>query len=177
MLSDAKTAALVEEAKADLSKMLGISKTSVLLKSAEAVEWPDGSMGCPEPGMNYLTVVTPGYLIKLEAKGQIYQYHAGKESPFYCENPQEPLRHDNLQEKQIVETAKADLAKRLSVADGEINLVSVEAVDWPDASMGCPQPGMMYAQIVTPGYHIILSTGGQEYDYRGSMKTVTLCEE
>lgn len=177
MVSDAKTADLVEEAKADLSMRLNISTADIVLQWAGAVEWPDSSIGCPEPGMNYLMVVTPGYLIKLEAKGRIYQYHAGENSPFYCENPQEPLNSSDPQEKRIVEIAKADLAKRLNVAESEISLVRVKAVDWPDTSMGCPQPGMMYAQMITPGYHIILSAGGQEYDYRGSLKTATLCEQ
>jgi hypothetical protein len=37
-------------------------------------------------------VLTPGYLILLNANGQNYEYHAGKGSEvFYCENPLPPV--------------------------------------------------------------------------------------
>ena len=47
----------------------------VELISREEVEWPDGSLGCPEEDMMYVQALTPGYLLNLEAKGQKYEYH------------------------------------------------------------------------------------------------------
>ncbi|MDA1217799.1 MAG: hypothetical protein O3B38_06375, partial [Chloroflexi bacterium] len=41
---------------------------------------------------------------------------------------------------------KAELAKKLQVTEKSLVTVVVEAVDWGDASLGCPEPGMMYAQ-------------------------------
>jgi hypothetical protein len=42
--------------------------------------------------MMYAEVLTPGYLILLEANGQEYEYHAGKNSDaFYCDNPTPPV--------------------------------------------------------------------------------------
>jgi hypothetical protein len=35
-----------------------------------------------------------------------------------------------------------------------------------DASLGCPQPGQMYAQVISVGYIITLSYGGVIYDFR-----------
>jgi type III secretory pathway component EscV len=170
---------LVEQAKQDLSEQLGISTTEITLESAEAVEWPDSSLGCPKPGMNYLMVVTPGYLVKLEANGEIYQYHADqKQDIFYCENPQLPLGQGDQKDakKRLIDEAKADLARQLGITAEEIQVVKAEAVQWSDGSMGCPQPGMMYTQALVPGYQIILSVAGQEYDYHGNQKTVFLCE-
>ena len=34
----------------------------------------------------------------------------------------------------------------------ELRLLTSEAVQWNDSSLGCPQPGAMYAQVITPGY-------------------------
>jgi hypothetical protein len=45
-------------------------------------------------------------------------------------------------------------------------VVRVTAKTWSDASLGCPEPEMMYAQVLTPGYQIILEAGGTHYDYR-----------
>jgi hypothetical protein len=65
----------------------------------------------------------------------------------------------------VVELAKEDLARRLEISVSEISLISVEAVDWPDTSLGCPQPGMMYAQVITPGFRVILAAKDRTYEY------------
>jgi hypothetical protein len=58
-----------------LAKDLGIDIGGVTLQKIEATEWRDSSLGCPQPGMNYLQVITPGYLIVLDAQGSSYEYH------------------------------------------------------------------------------------------------------
>jgi len=65
----------------------------------------------------------------------------------------------------VVELAKADLARRAEIPVSEISVISVEAVDWPDTSLGCPEPGMAYAQVITPGYLIVLEAKGQTFEY------------
>ena len=47
-------------------------------------------------------------------------------------------------------------------------VVTAEAVEWPDGSLGCPEPGMFYTQAITPGYKVVISVGGVEYDYRAT---------
>lgn len=64
-----------------------------------------------------------------------------------------------------VALAKEDLAKRKGIDKEEIVVVKVGSVDWPDTSLGCPEPGMMYAQVITPGYKILLSYAGETYEY------------
>jgi hypothetical protein len=78
---------------------------------------------------------------------------------------------------QIVEIAKEDLARRLGLSPGEIAVTSVEAVEWPDASLGCPQPDMTYAQVITPGYLIVLEAAGQTYEYHTNEdSSVVMCQ-
>ncbi|MBB6569964.1 hypothetical protein HPO96_08145 [Kribbella sandramycini] len=82
-------AAPVEQAKADLTKRLGIAETAVKVLGAEEVTWSDGSLGCPEPGMHYTQALVNGMRITLEADGKRYEYHSGgARPPFLCENPQ-----------------------------------------------------------------------------------------
>jgi len=79
---------------------------------------------------------------------------------------------------RAVELARDDLARRLGVALEVIQLVSVDAVDWSDTSLGCPQPGMMYAQVITPGFLIVLEAMGQTYDYHTDEdSSAVLCQE
>ena len=55
------------------------------------VEWSDTSLGCPEPGMAYAEVITPGYLIRLAAGDQLFEYHADRQgNVITCPNPQPP---------------------------------------------------------------------------------------
>lgn len=61
----------------------------------------------------------------------------------------------------------ADLAAQQSLAPDTISVVSAEAVSWPDGALGCPQPGMMYPQVITEGFRVILAAGGAEYAYHG----------
>jgi hypothetical protein len=58
-----------------------------------------------------------------------------------------------------------DLAARLKIAPEAVLVVSVSDVDWSDTSLGCPQPGMFYAQVIVQGYKIVLSAGDQQIEY------------
>ena len=78
--------------------------------------------------------------------------------------------------QELLEMILADLAMRLDVKPDEIAVVKVEPVTWSDASLDCPQPGMMYAQVLTPGYRIVLKAGKEVYDYRTAREQyVILC--
>jgi hypothetical protein len=86
--------------------------------------------------------------------------------------PEEPLS-----DIPAVSNAVADLAARLGVPASDITIVSVEAVEWRDASLGCPQPGMAYAQVITPGYLIVLEAGGASYEYHAGRSQAVLCAQ
>jgi hypothetical protein len=86
-----QVAALVEQARKDLSERLHIAFDQTRVLSVEAVQWRDSSLGCPMPGMNYLTVITPGYLIKLQAGDKTYEYHTSETQVVTCDKPQPPL--------------------------------------------------------------------------------------
>lgn len=80
---------------------------------------------------------------------------------------------------RLVERSIADLAETLEIDVDEIILVETEETDWPDASLGCPEDGMMYAQVVTPGYHIVLEAEGEQYEYHTSLDPegrIAICE-
>jgi hypothetical protein len=80
--------------------------------------------------------------------------------------------------EESLAAAIADLVEQAGLAEEEIRLVSMEAVEWRDASLGCPQEGFMYAQVITPGYLIILEAAGQEYEYHTDQRAnVVLCQE
>ncbi|HEY3005474.1 MAG TPA: hypothetical protein VGJ44_24220 [Kribbellaceae bacterium] len=75
---------------ADLARRLGVGSDAISVVSVEEVTWPDGSLGCPEPGMAYTQMLEDGQRIVLEHGGTSYEYHSGGHGePFLCEHPGE----------------------------------------------------------------------------------------
>jgi len=76
-----------------------------------------------------------------------------------------------------VAAAKEDLANWLDVSGEDILVTSIEAVQWSDSSLGCPQPEMMYLQVITPGFRVILQAQGQTYEYHTDQgRNAVLCD-
>ena len=71
-----------------------------------------------------------------------------------------------LNQVSAAETAVKDLAERLSVAESEIETVSVTEAEYPDMSLGAPIEDEMAAQMISYGWRITLKSGGKEYEYR-----------
>ncbi len=44
-------------------------------------------------------------------------------------------------------------------------ILSIEARVWPDSSLGCPQPGMLYAPVQIPGWRIVVEVEGRPIAY------------
>jgi hypothetical protein len=62
------------------------------------------------------------------------------------------------------EQIKQQLAAALG-QDGEtLTLTSLEEVEWSDSGLGCHAAGMMYMQVITPGYRLRFSDGTQTYE-------------
>jgi len=76
---------IVAPAKADLAARLGVAPDELEIISAEEVTWPDGSLGCPEPGMSYTQALVDGSKVVLGHDDRVYVYHAGADGEaFLC---------------------------------------------------------------------------------------------
>ena len=60
----------------------------------------------------------------------------------------------------------------------QVAVISVEAVDFSDSSLGCPQPEMAYLQVITPGHKIIAEVPGsdKQFDVRVAGGNGLICE-
>ena len=76
-----------------------------------------------------------------------------------------------------VAIARSDLAARLSIAPDRISVATARVVTWPNAALGCPKPGMAYADQVIDGALIILRVDERSYEYHSGGDTAPfLCE-
>lgn len=79
--------------------------------------------------------------------------------------------------ERVVQLARQDLAWRLGMALEQILFVSVQEVQWRDASLGCPWPNARYAQVITPGFRVVLEAQGKTYEYHSDAgQRLVLCQ-
>ena len=77
---------IVETAMDDLAGRMDADCAEIGFAGLEFITWPDGSMGCPAPGMRYKQVQVDGYRVTLVLDGVEYAYHGGgNRAPFLCE--------------------------------------------------------------------------------------------
>ena len=68
------------------------------------------------------------------------------------------------------------VTKQTGASPGQITILSEEAIDFSDSSLGCPKPGMAYMQVVTPGHKVMLEYEGKIYDVRIAGGRGLICE-
>jgi hypothetical protein len=66
----------------EAAKLANVPREQLTIVRAEAVVWSDGSLGCPEPGMQYTQMLVNGYWVVIEAAGQTYDFRAGRDGSF-----------------------------------------------------------------------------------------------
>jgi hypothetical protein len=160
------------------SKALGIPEAGFQVKSVEPMEWPDSSLGCGQGRGNYLPVVTRGHRVVLEANGRTHTVHVAGTYGVLCDRAVRlagPLRA--VARPRVADLARQDLATRLAIPPETIATRSIRPKVWPDASLGCPKMGMMYAQVETPGYEIELEAKGKTYRYNADQQRVVHCDD
>jgi hypothetical protein len=75
------------------------------------------------------------------------------------------------------EGARAALAERLQVDAGAIEVLETEPAEWPNAALGCPEKGKVYAQVLTSGYRVQLGHEGRTHWLHVAGKRVVVCDE
>jgi hypothetical protein len=67
-------------------------------------------------------------------------------------------------EKAAVALAIEDLSLRLGSPQA-ITVQSVEFVQWPDSCLGISKTDIACAEVITPGFKVVLAVGGQTFAY------------
>jgi hypothetical protein len=79
--------------------------------------------------------------------------------------------------KPLIDTAVADLGRRLNIDSAQITVLEARSVVWPDGGLGCPRPGMIYPQVQQDGALIRLRAQGRDFAYHsGGSRPIFLCE-
>jgi hypothetical protein len=123
---------------------------------------------------NWLIVVVAMMLVACASPAAPNNLNNTEPSP--TASPPSPVRTTVTGETTAVEQAIADLAARLNILPSAINVISQESAAWPNAGLGCPQPGIGYPEVQIDGTRIVLSHTGIHYEYHTGLARVILCE-
>jgi hypothetical protein len=81
-------------------------------------------------------------------------------------NPTEVIRSTQVTVDLAPQAVAAvqEVSKKYGIPVDQILVTSMVAVTWPNGCLGVVIPGFMCTDVVTPGYRIILSANGQQYE-------------
>ncbi len=152
----------VRRAVTDLSRRSGIPESEIEVVSASWEEMPIQDVECGRPeGKITLPAFVMGIEVVLSARGKTYIYRGRGEMVKLCSpEGEEP-------EALLLEKVKS-LFK--DYPPEEVKVLLVERVTWPDTSLGCPEPGKFYAQVLVPGYRMVLEVGGRKVEVHTDLK-------
>lgn len=68
----------VRRAKSDLAVRLGVAEGEIEEDSIEDAEFPNASFGAATPGELSAQMITPGWRIRLRARGERFEYRANR---------------------------------------------------------------------------------------------------
>jgi hypothetical protein len=77
--------------------------------------------------------------------------------------------------QEILDLILDEAASLAGMPREQLTVERAEAVTWGDGSLGCPEPGMMYTQVLVDGYWVVIRAGDQTFDFRGSGTSYRLC--
>ena len=66
---------------------------------------------------------------------------------------------------QAIDKALEDAQRRTGLDRAALKVVHSESVIWHDSSLGCPAPGAMLSEAMTPGFRIRIEAGTETLDY------------
>lgn len=156
----------VRRAVADLSRRLGLPESEIKVISATWEFMPIQDVECGRPESKFvLPAFVMGIEVVLSARGETYVYRGRGEML----NPCFPEGLPDLILEKIRELFR-------DYPPEEIKIVLVEQVTWPDTSLGCPEPGKFYAQVLVPGYRIVVEVRGRKFEVHTDLSgRVVIC--
>lgn len=148
-----------EAARAALAKLLEVSSDNVVVLAVQPNQWPDSCLGLGGPDESCAQQIVDGYQVELQAVGALFTFRTDAQGEIYR------LALPPAADAQpAVQAARAVLAGQLGLSDpGLVAIVQVLPVYWQNACLGVASPDLACAEVITPGYRIVLEAQGVRY--------------
>jgi hypothetical protein len=161
----------VEDAIVTFSQLLGSEAGEVIVTSYEEETFTDSCLGLGGPSEMCLQALTPGYIIHLEVDGEPFEVHSDATGTnVRTKDVIGPIVGDAGADQPLpVLVALRSLSESLAITIDQIEIVSVEEVEWTDSCLGLGGPAESCLATMTPGYLIILQAGGTEFEFHADL--------
>jgi hypothetical protein len=147
---------LVDLARVNLAQRLGVEPEAVTVQSIEETEFPDASLGVPEPDRFYAQVITPGHSIKLAVEGQTYEYRASHERlVFVPQEPTAPQGSITIEGVQVTAGEQVIVQGRSTLPDG----TCLGSELWADGENQPWWPGDTCVAVENGAWHMVVPLG------------------
>ncbi len=83
-LAGASIQALMQAAKLDLARRLGVAPTAVFVAKVESTTWQNSALGCPISGKDYIESKIKGFRMTLSHAEQMFTYHSDQQRVIPC---------------------------------------------------------------------------------------------
>ena len=152
-------------ARGDLAALLGLAPENVAILDVAASQWPDSCLGLGGPVENCAKQLTEGYQILMQAIGALFTYRTNADGAVVRNDyPQAADAQAPAQVAQVV------LAGQLGLSDpAQVKLIQVLPVVWLDACLGAASSGIACAEVITPGFRILLEAQGGLYEFHSNL--------
>lgn len=176
-----------EEAAIDLAiskvnEKIPVSRDTISNIRIRSIQWPDSSLGCAEPGVEYPQVVTPGYLVNFKADEKIYTINIGGNRAIICDRINDFMLERKKRADLVLGASRAarlDLAEKLMVDPKLVKIIKIKPETWSDSNLGCPHSDHPNREGPIEGLRINMTCKDKQYEYRvplGSEDFIS-CEE
>ena len=152
------------------------------VESVTASQWPNSSLGCPRPGVNYLQALTSGYTVTFTGNDSRREVHVAGDHAVVCGDTlairprlaETRLKMPGGNLSSMVTAARADLAPRIGAKPEEITLMEWAPLRLPPRVLRCEVADDPDASAV-PGYRVVLGYRGRTFPYQSDRKSVVAC--
>lgn len=88
-----------------------------------------------------------------------------------------PSLPENLLPPEVMVEIQNQISEVLGISLDQIHIETVEQRDWSDSCLGLGGPEESCAQVVTPGWFVVIIIDGQEYRFRANEAGTTIRQE
>ena len=137
-----------------LSRNLKVEAGQIEFNKVTQLDYSNTCLGIPSVDEQCAEMLIRGYQGIISLEGAQYEFRSDQTG--------ERMRIVPI----ALKAAQSVLANRLNVEPEFVRWVSIEKVDWPDSCLGLEQPGMNCNMVITPGFRILLESGGIVFVFR-----------
>ena len=161
----------------------GVADVGALV-SAKPAQWNDSSLGCRQPGMQYMQVITDGHVLQFRASGDnpAHEVHVANDVAVVCSGgtalrQRQPGASRALNLDVMVSQAREDLAKRLGLNVENVALRTLTPMTWKDDRLGCEAEASASKTPPVMGQRLLFGTTRGNYIYHTDGERFAPCPD